>query len=183
MEGFIEMKGYPQYFINNKGDIYSQKYGNLLTPRKNRDGYLFIEFEINGKKYYRRIHRLVAENFLPEAHTKETVNHKNFDKTDNRVENLEWMTNLENIRHGIDGGRIGRGGSKPRPFGDTKICKKCGIDKSMDEFGKGIGVGGRKSRCKDCEKERMEDFYKSVNRKRYLEKNKNRKRYNSKYAI
>jgi len=180
MDGFKPMKGYDGYFVNSAGEVFSSKYNKLLKAHKNTGGYLQIRFEINGKEHYKRIHRLVAENFLPEAHTVETVNHKNFDKKNNSVENLEWMTFSENIQHFVKfGTRVG--GSKPRPFGDKKICSVCGKDKMMDDFPKGKGVGGRNSWCRICEKDRQTQYYKR-NREKILNEYPAKIRYNSRYA-
>lgn len=74
--------------------------GRLLKPGRNTYGYLHVSLYRDGKEQTVAVHRLVAEAFLerPSPGHNE-VNHKNGDKTDNRVENLEWVTCSENHRH------------------------------------------------------------------------------------
>lgn len=67
-------------------------------------GYMVVALYKDNKSHMRYIHRLVAEAFLPNALNKETVNHKNGDKTNNSVSNLEWMTYSENNEHAINAG-------------------------------------------------------------------------------
>lgn len=72
----------------------------LLTPHKTVHGYLSIRL---GKySIFTSLHRLVATAFIPNPENRLEVNHKNGIKTDNRVENLEWVTRIENQRHAID---------------------------------------------------------------------------------
>ncbi len=65
----------------------------------------------DGRIKTKFIHRLVCEAFLPNLEHKRTVNHKNFNPSDNRLENLEWATDYENINHAIDNGRINYNGN------------------------------------------------------------------------
>ena len=78
--------------------------GQLLSPGKIKGGYLIIAPRKNGKQYSRYIHRLVAEAFLPPPKEGQEVNHKDGDKTNNHVNNLQWLTHQENMQHSIDTG-------------------------------------------------------------------------------
>lgn len=70
----------------------------------NSSGYLIVRLSKPGTRGLARVHRLVAEAFLPSAHTTETVNHKDGVKTNNEIGNLEWATRSENTRHAIANG-------------------------------------------------------------------------------
>lgn len=70
--------------------------GRILKQINVHD-YLYVSLKNEGNR--KAIHRLVAQHFIPNPEDKLTVNHKNGIKTDNRVENLEWATQKENIHH------------------------------------------------------------------------------------
>lgn len=95
-----------KYQISNTGKIRSKKKGTEKAPYINENGYLIIGFynKEKGHTTHYRVHRLVAEAFLENPENKRTVNHKDGDKLNNCVWNLEWATHKENIAHAFKTG-------------------------------------------------------------------------------
>lgn len=89
------------YKVSNLGNVKSiYRYKKQLIPFKQKNGYLSVTIYKDGKKYFKLIHRLVAMAFIPNPLEKEQVNHIDEVKTNNQVENLEWMTSKENMNYG-----------------------------------------------------------------------------------
>lgn len=95
-----------QYQISSNGQVRSFKQNkdvpHLIKPFEDRDGYLCVRLTKDGTKRQYRIHRLVAETFLFNRDNKPTVNHKDGNKHNNCIDNLEWATYCEQIRHVVD---------------------------------------------------------------------------------
>ena len=96
------IKGF--YYISNNGDFYSTFTKRLLKPQKDHKGYLYVE--IGRKKY--KVHRLVAEYFIPNPKNLPQVNHIDCDKTNNNVNNLEWVTNRQNYEWSLKNGTFSK---------------------------------------------------------------------------
>lgn len=88
-----------KYLVSNCGNVKSISRGRILSPKNNHDGYLRIQLWKNNKCEFRSIHVLVMEAFSRKPFANAVVNHINGLKYDNRIENLEWLTQKENIRH------------------------------------------------------------------------------------
>ena len=93
--------GFPDYWVNKKGEVMGRT-GKLLKPATTKKGYLRLPFYTSDKVKAFAIHRLVADAFIPNPENKPQVNHINCDKKDNRVENLEWVTDEENRKHKLE---------------------------------------------------------------------------------
>lgn len=119
-----EIDNFEGYYIGDNGVVYStikkgcRNIKNMatrteLTPMKSRpgkNGYMrvYIRDNTTGKRIDKYVHRLVAETFLDHEPTRNVVNHKNCDRSDNRLENLEWVTVKENTDYTMTHGDLER---------------------------------------------------------------------------
>ena len=113
VEEWREIKDYPNYEVSNLGRVRSKDRlvgqfghkknytrimkGKVLQPRKQNAGYLVVWLSVEGKKKAITVHRLVATAFINGFGS--DVNHIDGNKTNNRADNLEWVTRSNNIKH------------------------------------------------------------------------------------
>jgi hypothetical protein len=125
IDGFID-----QYQVSNLGNVKSlerlvrnnhsfrMSKERILKPGKTKSGYYFVNLSVDGKSYCKDIHRMVALEFFGHENKHLTVNHKDGDKLNNNVSNLEFMTQAQNNEHkilvlGKRGGRCVKGSMNP----------------------------------------------------------------------
>lgn len=123
-EGWKDIKGYEGYYqISNRGNVKSldrvlnqwfkhgryedrQIKGQPLATTDNGNGYLIVSLNKNNKRKNHYVHRLVAEHFIGSIPTDYTVNHKDFNRKNNNVDNLEIITQFDNVQHALENGRF-----------------------------------------------------------------------------
>ena len=92
----MEIINFPNYLIYDDGRVWS-KYNNIfLKPKTNRGGYKMVNLYNNGENKSYRVNRLVAIHYIANPDNKPFVDHISGDKLDNNINNLRWMTNIEN---------------------------------------------------------------------------------------
>ena len=105
MEIYKDIPNYPNYQVSNLGNVKSLKRkdivgrdigGIILKNKSDKDGYNIVNLYLNGKSETAKVHRLVTELFIGDINKGYVVNHINFIKNDNRVENLEIVTIRQN---------------------------------------------------------------------------------------
>lgn len=110
---------YPNYEVNQFGEIRHKVRKQILKPRSNNGGYQYVNFRINGRLQNFAVHRIVANAFIPNPNGYTEVNHIDRNRMNNCVENLEWVTSSQNKQHAY-------------LLSENKICR----GKRVDQFTK-----------------------------------------------
>jgi len=126
------------YQINKSWEIYSlpsKMWHNWMKRKtlKHKNWYVYILLQKDWKKSNIRLHRLIAQIFIPNPYKKEYVNHINWIKDDNRIENLEWCTASENMQHAYKEWLINVSKGKNH-YNYWKFWKKHHNAKKIDQF-------------------------------------------------
>lgn len=102
---------YPSYKVTKSGKVYSYRQGNMLKPLSvvlDSSGYPIVKlYDDTNKKRTITVHRIIADTFIPNPNNLECINHKDENKTNNSVENLEWCTKAYNNCYGNKAVKIG----------------------------------------------------------------------------
>jgi hypothetical protein len=101
IEKWKVIEGYENYMVSDLGNVKNIKRNRILKPDVSKLGYHRVL--LNRK--HKSIHRLVCIAFKPNPENKETVNHKDNNPSNNRLDNLDWATQYENMQHMIKQGR------------------------------------------------------------------------------
>ena len=111
MEEWRDIPGYESFYqVSNLGNVRSIRFNKVRNMKSwDSHGYRAVELCINNNRYIVGVHQLVALAFIPNPGNKPEVNHKDRNRSNNNVENLEWVTQSENVAHAY------RNGVKPRP--------------------------------------------------------------------
>lgn len=99
-----QFRDYDNYIVYDDGKIYSKTRKKFMTYKIMKDGYARMEMYKDHKPKMFNVHRMVAEVFIPNPENKPFVNHKDGNKQNNTVDNLEWVTQKENIEHAYKNG-------------------------------------------------------------------------------
>lgn len=134
------IKGHIDYGIDSNGIVFNFRTNKPLKPRMRKStGYYAVVLYRPRKSYY--IHRLIGEYLIPNPENKSQINHKDGDKSNNLITNLEWVTHSENERHSY---RVL--GKKPS-YGKSSLCIKLKaikdkITQEFESFNEAIEVTG-----------------------------------------
>jgi hypothetical protein len=144
MEQWKDIKGYEGlYQVSNLGRVKSLpkisgccfQSEMLIKPHKDHKGYLYVGLCKNAKYKYFKVHRLVADAFILNPDHKPFINHINYDKANNNVSNLEWVTAKENSQWSLENNRKGQL-KKNKPISGHHYIQKRGKNSYRFQFNK-----------------------------------------------
>ena len=95
-----EIDSFERYKISSYGRVMNAN-NYIMIPEKKKGGYRRVALRANNKTYRRYVHRLVAQAFIQNLNNYPEVNHKDENPSNNRVDNLEWVTHKQNLSYGV----------------------------------------------------------------------------------
>lgn len=131
------VKSLPRIKINNRGKQLTKE--KIMKPHDFNNGYYKVPLtnKEHLKKYY-LVHRLVAQSFIPNPNNLPQVNHKDGDKSNNCVNNLEWITKEDNIKHAYKMG-LNPSRKKMIEYIDSLECRIERLEKIIESMGYKVG--------------------------------------------
>ena len=100
LEIFREIPGYKDYQVSSWGRVYHKPTGKFMREEETEKGYLRVDlYSDDDYRKHHKVHRLVAQAFIPNPENKPQVNHMDGNKKNNSYTNLEWVTDAENKEH------------------------------------------------------------------------------------
>lgn len=124
------------YDVNEQGDVWRVD-GRSFSISVDFLGYKSVRYTANGIRKRVQVHRLVAEKYIPNPENKPEVNHIDFNPSNNRVENLEWVTEKENVAHSMRHGRRSKKLNTEKVLMIRSMLKE---GKSQNNIAKEIGI-------------------------------------------
>ena len=145
----MKIKGYENYEVTTTGDVINTKTGRVLKQQKDKGGYMQVAL---GRKKRFLVHRLVAQAFIPNPLNLPCVNHRDEDKTNNSVDNLEWCTHEYNNNYGTHNKKIGESTTNGKQSKTVLQLRKDGslvrVWPSVNEIKRQLGYSiGNISQC------------------------------------
>lgn len=104
MEEWRQVEDFPRYDVSNEGRVRNNKTGRIMKNQVKSNGYAVLTLRIDKTPHTQAVHQLVANAFIENERNGCDVNHKDGNKLNNRVDNLEFCTRRENIRHAFSTG-------------------------------------------------------------------------------
>ena len=105
------IKNFPRYFVTECGEVFDRKNNRLCTKTEQANGYLQVSLAVPGLRNKRiafYVHRLVAATFLDNSNNYKEVNHKDEDKTNNELANLEFCDRKYNVNYGSRNAKVSK---------------------------------------------------------------------------
>ena len=126
-----KIKGFENYTIDEIGRVFSLKRSMYLKQHTNHNNYLVVGLNKEGTHHF-LVHRLVGEHFIDNTLNKKCINHKDGNKHNNVVDNLEWVTHSENMYHSYKNGLMKPSCSMKGRFGKNNPLSKKVIQKDKE---------------------------------------------------
>lgn len=154
IEKWKPVEDFEGYLVSNKGRVMNGRTGRILHPYSH-NGYCRVDLFKDGKKVHKKVHRLVGNAFVENPNNLDTINHIDEVKTNNRADNLEWLSAADNCRYTC---------AKPVGMYDIYRGELVCIFRSLTECHKFMGFNPKtiSRACKSADKYAYGFFWKFV---------------------